>query len=213
MNISPEDFISYHPSWLGAESKMSPLTRKSRPFHCRYGTKSKNSPVTILEGMVPLNVDLVNCYIPRLTLLRHRMSGWHHFWWPKELGNKQRWILRLKWSFVNTTMTMRCEITHRLTFARDLSRHWSLPTTIIIWFRARVGNFRTAPKRFIYLMFWECIIAVCINCHCVDHNGQFRDTPPHYQSSDTKMLLEGCTECNKATDVEWNCDIACPVRS
>jgi hypothetical protein len=62
-------------------------------------------------------------------------------------------------------------------------------------------------------MFWECIVAVCINCHCVDHNGQFRDTPSDYKSSDAKMLLEGCTECNKATDIKWNSDIACPVRS
>ena len=39
---------------------MSPLTRKSRPFHCKYGTKSKNSPVTILERTrVPLKIKYI----------------------------------------------------------------------------------------------------------------------------------------------------------
>jgi hypothetical protein len=46
MNIWPRYFISYHPNW---SQRIRPLTRKSRPFHCKYGTKSKNSPVTILE--------------------------------------------------------------------------------------------------------------------------------------------------------------------
>ena len=60
-------------------------------------------------------------------------------------------------------------------------------------------------------MFWECVVAVCINSHYVDHNGQLRDAPPHYQSSNAKMFLEGSAECNKATYEEWNWDIACPV--
>ena len=63
-----------------------------------------------------------------------------------------------------------------------------------------------------YLIFWEWVTAVCENSHCVDHNGRLRHTPSHYHSSNAKMILEGCTERNKATDIEWHWDIACPVR-
>ena len=56
------------------------------------------------------------------------------------------------------------------------------------------------------MIFWECIVAVCIDCHCVLVIMANTAIPTsHYQSSDVKTLLEGCSEkknCNEATDVQ-----------
>ena len=134
MKIWPEIFISYHhpgPSWLGTESRMSPLTRKSRPFHCRYGMKSKNSPVTILERMSkPLDINLV-LYSPDLRCFDAECLDGTIFSGPRnlEIGNAESWVSWWNEVFVSATMIIvRYEITHRLALAWDWSRRWPLPT-------------------------------------------------------------------------------------
>jgi len=61
-----------------------------------------------------------------------------------------------------------------------------------------------------YLVFWERVITVCIDCHRIDHDGDLSKSPAHDQGTDTKMLLYGCTNNKEAADIQRQGNVASP---
>ena len=87
---------------------------------------------------------------------------------------------------------------------RDWPKRWLHPKNRICLTVNR--SYKQSP----YLVFWKAVIGICIYCHRSDHDGELSNTPAHDESSDSQVILDGCTKDYKSNYVQRQSDTAGP---